>query len=70
MNRLQSIEMKMVGMAKQKELARLQKNLIRVQESMATKEDMATAMATLKAELLEAINRRNGNGDDGGDGDK
>ncbi len=61
MDRLQSIEMSMVGMAKQEDLARLQENLIRVQENlthMATKEDMAT----LKAELLEAINRRNGDG--------
>ncbi len=62
MNRLQSIEMNMVGMAKQKDLARLQKN-------MATKEDLATAMAALKAELLEAINRRNGNGDGDDDDD-
>ncbi len=69
MNRLQSIEMKMVGMAKQEDLARMQENLIRVQENlthMATKEDLARLqedMATLKSLLLEAINRKNGDGD-------
>ncbi len=66
MNRLQSIEMKMVGMmAKQENMAK-QEDLTRLQAGMATKEDLAT----LKAELLEAINRKNGNGDDGDDGDK
>ncbi len=60
MNRLQSIEMKMVGMmakqegmAKQEDLTRVQENLIRLQEDMTT----------LKAVLLEAINRKNGDGD-------
>ncbi len=58
MNRLQSIEINMASMmAKQENMAK-QEDLIRLQEDMAT----------LKAMLLEAINRKNG--DDEGDGDK
>ncbi len=73
MNRLQSIEMNMASMmAKQEDLTRVQAGMATKEDltRTATKEDLATAMATLKAELLEAINRRNGNGDGDGDDNK